>query len=227
MIMVGSKAPDFTAKAFYKGEFTEVSLSDYAGRWVVLFFYSGDFTFVSTTELASIASKHEEFRKNGTEVLFISVDSINVHKMLNENELSKMISTEMPFPMVSDHDGIIGRKYQIYNESTGLDSRARFIIDPDGIVESFEVLPNSVGRNVEEILRQIEAYKLVRRTGASEVAPSGWRPGKKTLKPSPELVGYVWKEWSVDMAFDEIKEEKPNAKKEQPEAKPAETKKSK
>ena len=216
MIMVGNKAPDFKAKAFYNGDFTEVNLSDYTGKWVVLFFYSGDFTFVSTTELASIASKQKEFRANGTEVLFISVDSINVHKMLNETELSKMIDGDVPFPMVSDHDGIIGRKYQIYNEETGLDSRARFIIDPDGIIESFEVLPNSVGRNIEEILRQIEAYKLVRRTGAAEVAPSGWHPGKKTLKPSPELVGYVWKEWSVDMAFEEPTEDKTKDKKEEP-----------
>lgn len=205
MIRVGVKAPEFTAKAFVNGEFVNVNLADYAGKWVVLFFYSGDFTFISTTELAAIASKYDEFAELGAEVLSISVDSVYIHKMLNENELSKMVDKNMPFPMVSDHDGRIGRMYCVYNEEIGADYRARIIIDPDGVIEAFEVLPNSVGRNISEILRQINAYKLVRRTGASEVTPTGWEVGKKTLHPSPELVGNVWQEWSVSEAFDKPK----------------------
>lgn len=202
MLKVGAKAPEFTAKAYKNGEFVNVNLSDYSGKWVVLFFYSGDFTFVSTTELAAIASKFEEFKELGVDVLSVSVDSVFIHKMLNENELSKMLNDNMPFAMLSDHDGHIGRMYGIYDEETGSDARGRFIIDPDGVIESFEVLPPSVGRNVSEILRQIKAYQLVRRTGASEVTPAGWQPGKKTLNPSPTLVGNVWQEWSVTEAFD-------------------------
>lgn len=202
MIKVGAKAPEFSAKAFNKGEFVNVNLSDYSGKWVVIFFYSGDFTFVSTTELAAIASKYAEFSDLGVEILSVSVDSVFIHKMLNENELSKMIDSDMPFPMLSDHDGHIGRMYGIYDEETGIDARGRFIIDPDGVVEAFEVLPPSVGRNISEILRQIKAYKLVRKTGASEVTPTGWEPGKKTLSPSPKLVGNVWQEWQVSEAFE-------------------------
>ncbi len=135
------------------------------------------------------------------EVLSVSVDSIFVHKMWNDNELSKMINKNIPFPMLSDQDGSIGKMYGIYDEDSGVETRGRFIIDPDGIVQGFEVLTPPVGRNVEESIRQVKAYQLVRETKGAEVTPSGWKPGKTTLKPGPELVGNVWKVWNVSEAF--------------------------
>lgn len=123
--------------------------------------------------------------------------------MWNDHELSKMINRDIPFPMVSDQDGSIGKKYGIYDEDSGVETRGRFIIDPDGIVQGFEVLTPPVGRNVGETIRQIKAFQLVRESAGSEATPSGWKPGKKTLKPRPELVGNVWQEWTVDQAFDE------------------------
>ncbi len=126
-----------------------------------------------------------------------------VHKMWNDHELSKMIKAgAVPFPMLSDPGGKIGSIYGIYDENAGVETRGRFIIDPDGIVQGYEVLTPPVGRNITETLREIQAFQLVRATGGAEAIPSGWRPGKKTLKPGPELVGNVWKEWSTDMAFD-------------------------
>ncbi len=123
--------------------------------------------------------------------------------MWNDNELSKMIGKNIPFPMLSDQNGEIGKMYGIYDEESGVETRGRFIIDPDGIVQAFEVLTPPVGRNVSEGIRQLKAYQLVRRTKGGEVTPSGWKPGKKTLKPGPDLVGNVWKEWNVKEAFDE------------------------
>ncbi len=127
-----------------------------------------------------------------------------VHKMWNDDELSKMIKAggAVPFPMLSDPGGRIGSAYGVYAENIGVETRGRFIIDPDGIVQGYEVLTPPVGRNVSETLRQVQAFQLVRASAGSEATPSGWKPGKKTLKPGPALVGKVWQEWTTDMAFD-------------------------
>ena len=133
----------------------------------------------------------------------MSVDSTFVHKVWNDNELSKMINKDIPFPMLSDQDGSIGKMYGIYDEDSGVETRGRFIIDPDGIVQGYEVLTPPVGRNVEESIRQVKAFQLVRKTKGAEVTPSGWKPGKTTLKPGPDLVGNVWKAWKVSEAFED------------------------
>jgi peroxiredoxin (alkyl hydroperoxide reductase subunit C) len=109
---------------------------------------------------------------------------------------------KIPFPMLSDGGGKIGQIYGVYDENAGVDIRGRFLIDPDGVVQAFEMLSPPVGRNVSETIRQIQAFQLVRETKGAEATPSGWRPGKVTLKPGPGLVGNVWKEWKTEMAFD-------------------------
>jgi len=133
----------------------------------------------------------------------MSTDSMFVHKMWVDDELSKMITAKtVPFPMLSDGGGNVGKMYGIYDEASGVDVRGRFLIDPDGNVQAYEVLTPPVGRNVNETLRQIQAFQLVRESKGTEAAPSGWRPGKPTLKPGPGLVGKVWEVWTVDKAFD-------------------------
>lgn len=133
----------------------------------------------------------------------MSTDSMFVHKMWVDNELSKMTSSgTIPYPMMSDGGGKIGEVYGVYDENAGVDVRGRFLIDPDGVVQGFEVLTPPVGRNVSETLRQIQAFQVVRNSKGAEATPSGWRPGKDTLKPGPELVGKVWEAWTVDKAFD-------------------------
>ncbi len=123
--------------------------------------------------------------------------------MWNDHELSKMIGKDIPFPMLSDAGGEIGKLYGIYDEDGGVNTRGRFIIDPDGNVQGFEVLTPPVGRNVSESLRQVKAFQYVRASKGTEATPSGWKPGKKTLKPSPDMVGNVWKVWSVKEAFED------------------------
>jgi alkyl hydroperoxide reductase subunit AhpC len=132
----------------------------------------------------------------------MSVDSVFVHKMWDENELSKMVKGGVPFPMLSDAGGAIGKLYGVYNEEAGVENRGRFIIDPDGIIQAYEVLTPPVGRNVAETIRQIQAYQHVRQSKGTEATPSGWKPGKLTLKPGPDLVGRVWEVWKTHMAFD-------------------------
>lgn len=134
-------------------------------------------------------------------MLAISVDSIYVHKMWDEHELQKMVAGGIPFPMLSDAAGAVGKVYGVYDEEAGVNVRGRFIIDPDGVIQAMEVLTPPVGRNVNEALRQIKAFQHVRATNGEEATPSGWEPGKKALKPGPDLVGRVWEVWSPEDAY--------------------------
>ena len=135
-------------------------------------------------------------------VLSMSIDSVFVHKMWNDHELSKMVDGGVPFPMLSDAGGKVGTAFGVYDDNAGVETRGRFIIDPDGVVQGFEVLTPPVGRNVGESLRQIQAFQLVRESNGTQATPSGWRPGKLVLNPGPDLVGNVWKVWKTNMAFD-------------------------
>lgn len=135
-----------------------------------------------------------------TVVLALSTDSRFVHKIWQEQELSKMVAGGVPFPMLSDGGGKIGAIYGVYDEAAGVDIRGRFIIDPDFVIRAMEVLTPEVGRNPAELIRQIKAFQHVRATG--EVTPSGWQPGRPTLIPGPKLVGKVWQQWKPEMAFE-------------------------
>lgn len=132
----------------------------------------------------------------------MSIDSVFVHKMWNDHELSKMVDGGIPFPMLSDAGGKVGAAYGVYDADAGVETRGRFIIDPDGVVQAIENLTPPVGRNVAESLREIQAFQLVRESKGTQATPSGWRPGKLVLTPGPDLVGNVWKVWKTDMAFD-------------------------
>jgi alkyl hydroperoxide reductase subunit AhpC len=151
--------------------------------------------------LTAVAVKYPEFQKLGVEFLAMSTDSRFSHKIWQEEELSKMVEGGVPYPMLSDQTGAIGKMYGVYDEAAGVDIRGRFIIDPDGMIQAMEVLTPPVGRNVAELLRQVQAFQLVRETKGAEAAPSGWRPGKPTLKVGPDLVGKVWTVWKPDQAF--------------------------
>lgn len=146
--------------------------------------------------MAAVAAKHDKFKDLDVEVLAVSVDSIFVHKVWEERELVKMNESGVPYPMLSDQDGSIGKLYSIYDEESLVNGRGNFIIDPDGIIQGIEILAEPVGRSVSDTIRKIRALQHVREN-ESEAIPCGWRPGDKTLKPGKEL---VWKEWKVDQA---------------------------
>jgi len=107
-----------------------------------------------------------------------------------------MVPGGVPFPMLSDAGGRIGQVYGVYDPEAGVDLRGRFLIDPDGVIQAAEILTPPVGRQPQELLRQIRAFQHVRTTG--EVCPSGWEPGKKTLQPGPALVGRVYEVWNPE-----------------------------
>jgi alkyl hydroperoxide reductase subunit AhpC len=146
--------------------------------------------------LSAVAVKYPDLQELDVEVLSMSVDSRFTHKIWNEVELSKMVDGGIPYPMLSDQGGRIGTVYGVYEEAAGVNIRGRFIIDPDGVIQAMEVLTPSVGRNISETIRQVKAFQHVRATG--EATPSGWQPGKPTLKPGPDLVGRVWEVWQPE-----------------------------
>ena len=131
-------------------------------------------------------------------MLAMSVDSVFSHKIWQEGELSQMLKGGVPYPMLSDAGGKVGEIYGVYDQEGGVNVRGRFIIDPDGVIQAMEVLAPPVGRNFEELLRQIQAFQYVRESKGTEATPAGWRPGKKALKPGPDLVGKVYNVWKPE-----------------------------
>lgn len=145
--------------------------------------------------MSTVAGKADELKKLGVEVLSISTDSTFVHKIWEEEELSKMTKDGIPWPMVADGAGNLGTVYGVYDEANGVNIRGRFLIDPDGVVQAMEVMTPPVGRKIGETIRQIHAFQHVRKTKGAEACPAEWEPGEKTLQPGPDLVGQVWKVW--------------------------------
>jgi alkyl hydroperoxide reductase subunit AhpC len=149
--------------------------------------------------VSAVADKYAALQMLGVEVIAVSVDSHFVHKMWNDNELNKMVEGGVPFHMVSDQAGNVGRAYGVWDEAQGIEMRGRFIIDPDGIIQAMEVLTPPVGRRLAETVRQVQAFQHVRESKGTEATPAGWMPGEATLKPGPDLVGNVWKVWKPSM----------------------------
>lgn len=167
---IGRPAPDFTTQALTDGNIKEISLRDYRGKWVVLFFYPLDFTFVCPTEIQGFNTKKAEFDKLNAQILGCSVDSVYSHKEWSAGSLG-----QLNFPLLSDISHRISRDYGVLMEDKGISLRGAFIIDPEGNLRSYVVNDLSVGRNVDEIVRLLQAFQ----TG--ELCPVGWNPGQKTL----------------------------------------------
>lgn len=148
--------------------------------------------------MTAVAAKYASIQKLSTEILAISVDSVFAHKSWHEQELSRMVKGGIPYPLLSDAGGKVGERYDVYDTDAGINIRGQFIIDPDGVIQSIEILNAPVGRNVEELIRQIEAFQCVRESEGKEATPAGWKPGKQTLKPSPDLVCKVCTVWESD-----------------------------
>lgn len=185
--LVNADLPDVTFKAYHDDEIKTLSLSDYKGKWLVLFFYPADFTFVCPTELEEMANLYDDFKKEGAEVLSISTDTVYVHKAWHDTSSA---IRKINFPMVADPTGELSQLFGVYLPNDGLALRGSFIIDPDGHVKAMEVHDNSVGRSGKELIRKLRAAKFVREH-KGEVCPANWTPGEKTLKPGLDLVGKI------------------------------------
>lgn len=180
---VQKPAPSFEAEAVLAdGQFGKVKLSDYKGKYLVLFFYPLDFTFVCPTEIIAFSDRAEEFRAINCEVLACSVDSHFSHLAWTERPRNKGGIGKMSIPILSDLTKQISRDYGVLLEDAGISLRGLFVIDAKGILRQITVNDLPVGRSVDETLRLVQAFQFTDKHG--EVCPAGWKPGSDTIKPS-------------------------------------------
>jgi len=182
--LVMKKAPEFTMEAYdaKTGHYTTVQSDNYKGKWHVVCFYPADFTFVCPTEIAAMNAKYDEFQAMGVDILAVSTDTKFSHKRFVETE---PLLKDLKLTIGADHTGTVSRAFGVMIEEEGIALRGRFLINPEGVVVAQEVQAPSVGRNVNEFLRQVEAWQHATKTG--EVCPAGWRPGKKTLPVNTDV----------------------------------------
>ncbi len=188
MPMIGQLLPEGTYQTYHRNEIQAVTLRSYPGRWLVLVFYPGDFTFICPTELEDLGMLYPEFQKLNAEVLGISTDSVYVHKAWRDTSPAVK---GLPFPLVADPGGRLAQRLGVYLSQDGVALRGSFIFDPEGKLCAYEVHNNLIGRNMEELLRKVQAAAFVRENGGIEVCPSGWKPGEKAMKPGLDLVGKI------------------------------------
>ena len=167
---VGRQAPMFKAEGVDgKGNFQNYKMSDFRGKWIVLFFYPLDFTFVCPTEITGFSKRYEEFEKLNAVVLGCSTDSVHSHKAWLKD------LGELNYPLLSDMTHDISRDYNVFVPENGVSLRGTIIIDPEGILRFALYHDMGVGRSVNEIIRVLSALQ----TG--ELCPVEWKPGEKTL----------------------------------------------
>jgi peroxiredoxin (alkyl hydroperoxide reductase subunit C) len=182
--MVLQKVPEFKMDAYdaKSGHYISVSSEDYKGKWHVVCFYPADFTFVCPTEIAAMNAKYDEFQELGVEILAVSTDTKFSHKRFVETE---PLLKGLKLTIGADPTGTVTRAFGVMIEEEGIALRGRFLINPEGVCVAQEVQAPMVGRNVNEFLRQVKAWKHASETG--EVCPAGWVPGKKTLPVNTDV----------------------------------------
>jgi peroxiredoxin 2/4 len=182
-VLVNRKAPDFTAAAVLgDGSIVEnFKLSDYRGQYVVLFFWPLDFTFVCPSEIIAHENRRKAFEALGVQLVGVSIDSQFTHFAWRSTPVNKGGIGEVGFPMVADVSHEIVRAYGV-EHADGVAFRASFLIDRDGVVQHQVVNNLPLGRNVDEMLRLVEALQYTEKHG--EVCPAGWQKGQSGMKPT-------------------------------------------
>jgi peroxiredoxin (alkyl hydroperoxide reductase subunit C) len=186
--LVTKEAPDFTADAvFADNTIAPLKLSDYRGKYVVLFFYPLDFTFVCPSEILAFNKKLDEFKKRNTEVIGVSVDSKFTHLAWKNTKLEDGGIGQIQYPLVSDLKKEIATKYGVLFEAAGVAFRGLFLIDTKGNVRHALINDLPLGRNVDEALRMVDALQFVE-THGDQVCPANWREGDEAMKPTQDGV---------------------------------------
>ncbi|MGC6173977.1 peroxiredoxin [Lacrimispora sp. 38-1] len=169
-IKVGDLAPDFSLEGVFKDEKIIINLSELNGKWIVIFFYSSDFGIICSTELSAITRKINEFSRLNTIIVGISTDSIYTHKIFNQvTPTGRAIN----FPLLSDRSHKVSKEYDVLNEKEGFTYRATLIIDTEGVIQAILTNPTNVGRNIDEIIRILEALQYNKQTGLA--IPANWQ----------------------------------------------------
>merc|ERR1712168_1045610 len=180
---IGCQAPDFKSTAVVNGEFVDgFTMSQFKGKYVVLFFYPLDFTFVCPTEICAFSDRADEFKKLGCEVLACSTDSHFSHLAWTQQSRKNGGIGSMNIPLLADTNHSIGKSYGVMVPDAGITYRGLFIIDKEHNLRQITINDLPVVRDVDEILRLVKAFQFVDEHG--EVCPAGWQPGKDTIKPS-------------------------------------------
>lgn len=185
---VCQKAPNFTAAAVLPdGSIKEdFSLSDYAGKYVVIFFYPLDFTFVCPSEILAHNSRVAEFKQRGVQVIGVSIDSQFTHAAWRSTAVNNGGIGPIGFPLVADLKHEITQAYGVEHPQAGVALRGSFLIDKDGIVQHMVINNLPLGRNVDEMLRMVDALQFTEEHG--EVCPAGWNKGDEGMKPDAKGV---------------------------------------
>ncbi|KAK7696435.1 Peroxiredoxin-2 [Cerrena zonata] len=182
---VQKPAPAFKAQAVEDSLFKDISLSDYLGKWVVLFFYPMDFTFVCPTEILAFNDALADFEALETVVLGVSTDSQYSHfAWASQPRNQGGLGPNLKLPLIADRNMSISRDYGVLIEDEGIALRGLFIIDPKGILRQITVNDLPVGRSVDETIRLIKAFQFTEKYG--EVCPANWTEGSKTIKADPK-----------------------------------------
>ena len=180
MPRIGDKAPSFEAPTTHG----TLRLEDFRGSWLVLFSHPGDFTPVCTTEFMAFARVHDEFRKLNTELLGLSIDSTPSHIAWVRN-IQERTGVKISFPIIADRNGTVAASFGMIHpgESKTETVRAVFIIDPESTIRLILYYPLNVGRNMDEILRALQALQTA---DVNKIAtPANWRPGDAVVVPAP------------------------------------------
>jgi peroxiredoxin 2/4 len=177
-LKVGKPAPHFQMKSTQDLETlsTTASLSDYAGKWLVLFFYPLDFTFVCPTEITALSDRATDFAALDTAILGVSTDSVHAHRAWIKTSRDQGGLGSISFPLAADTTLAVSRSYGVLIEEEGIALRGLFIIDPEGVLRYSVVHDLNVGRSVEETLRVLEGLQ------AGGLCPANWKPGQNLLR---------------------------------------------
>ncbi len=191
-LLVGQPAPSFSASAVVQGQIVDdFSLQNFSGKYVVLLFYPLDFTFVCPTELHAFQAKTDEFAARNAQVVACSVDSAFSHLAWLDTPKKMGGIQGVEYPMISDFNKSISNSYKVLSEGEGVAYRGLFIIDPQGIIRHQLVNDLPIGRNVDEVLRTLDA--LITYANSGEVCPANWVLGDKTIKPTNDgLIDYLF-----------------------------------
>lgn len=183
-VLVTQKAPEFSAQAVMPdGQFKTVSLSDYEGKYVVLFFWPLDFTFVCPTEIIAFSDRAKDFADLGVEILGVSIDSQFTHLAWTQTPRNKGGIGPTEYPLIADLNKQISRDYDVLLEG-GIALRGLFLIDKEGVVRHQVVNDLPLGRSVDEALRIVKALQHFEQHG--EVCPANWQEGARSINPDVE-----------------------------------------
>jgi peroxiredoxin (alkyl hydroperoxide reductase subunit C) len=186
-VLVGKQAPDFTATAVYgNNEIKDLKLSSFKGKPVVLFFYPLDFTFVCPSELIAFDHRLDEFKQRGVEVIGVSIDSQFTHLAWKNTAIKDGGIGQVGYPLVADIKHDICRAFDVELEGAGVALRGSFLIDKNSVVMHQVVNMLPLGRNIDEMLRMVDALQFFEEHG--EVCPAGWSKGKPGMTASTEGV---------------------------------------